>query len=115
MTAPSTPPRPGGGRDWTTEATEAIESLVLGIKEKTTVPATTIARGIVYGVVIAAVGLAAAICLAIAGVRFLTVYLPVGRVNHGHHRVWVADLLLGLIFTLAGLYCWSKRASKESR
>jgi hypothetical protein len=114
MTAPTTPPRPEpSGRDWTSEATEAIESLVLTVKDKTTVPATTIARGVVYGIVIAALGVAAAICLAIAGVRFLTVYLPVGRVNHGHHRVWVADLLLGLLFTIAGLFCWSRRATKE--
>jgi hypothetical protein len=95
------------------QATEAVESIVLTVKEKTTVPATTIARGVVYGLVIAALGIVAAICLAVAGVRFLTVYLPVGHVNGGHHRVWVADLILGLIFTLAGLLFWSRRESKE--
>ena len=112
MTAPATSSS-DGGRDWTTQATEAVESIVLSVKEKTTVPATTAARGIVYGLVIAALGITAAVCIAIASVRFLTVYLPVGRVNGHHHRVWAADLLVGLLFTLAGLFCWSKRSTKE--
>jgi hypothetical protein len=109
----STQPAPGR-RDWTDQAAEAVETVVLTVKEKTTVPATTIARAVVYGLVIAALGIAVLILLAIAGVRFLTVYLPVGRVNGGHHRVWVADLIVGLIFTLAGLLFWSRRAAKES-
>ncbi|MHB8464418.1 MAG: hypothetical protein ACYDH6_01170 [Acidimicrobiales bacterium] len=97
---------------WTEQATEAVESLVLTVKSKTTVPATTVARGVVYGVVIAALATVALVVLAVAGVRILTVYLPIGRVD-GHHRVWAADLIVGLIFTLAGLFCWSKRVTKE--
>ena len=103
----------GAGKDWTNQAVDVVESVVLTVKEKTTVPATTVARGLVYGIVIAALGTIALVVLAVAGVRFLTVYLPVGRVNGGHHRVWVADLILGVIFTLAGLLCWSRRAPKE--
>jgi hypothetical protein len=105
MTSPTAP----GGSDWTNQATELVESVVLTVREKTTVPAMTAARAVVYGLVIAALGLAAAVMLAVAGVRFLTVYLPVGHV-HGGHRVWVADLLIGVVFTLAGLFCWSRRS-----
>ena len=101
-----------GGSDWTDKATETVEALVLTVKEKTTVPATTVARAVVYGLVIAALGVVALVVVSIAAVRFLTVYLPVGRVR-GHHRVWVADVILGLFFTLAGLLCWSRRGTKE--
>ena len=107
MSAPSTPQ----GRDWADQAADTVESLVLTVKEKTTVPATTIARGLVYGLVIAALGTAVLVMLSIAAIRFLTVYLPVGRV-HGQHRVWVAELIVGIVFTLAGLFCWSKRTTK---
>lgn len=114
MSTPAASPGPSSsGRDWTEQATEAVESLVLTVKQKTTVPATTIARALVYGVVIAALGTLALTLLVIAGVRFLTVYLPVGRV-HGHHRVWVTYLILGLLFTLAGLLCWSRRTKEQA-
>jgi len=110
--APLTPSGPPG-KHWTEQATEAVESLVLTVKEKTTVPATTAARAVVYGLVIVALGVTALVVLTIAGVRILTVYLPVGRVHH-HHRVWVAYLVMGLILTLAGLLCWSRRVTKET-
>lgn len=118
MTGPNTPgpstspPAQNSGRDWTDQAADAIESVVLSVKQKTTVPLTTIARAIVYGVVIAALGTVALVLTAVSAVRILTVYLPVGRVNDGRHRVWVADLIVGGIFTLAGLFLWSKRTSK---
>ncbi|GAC1378047.1 MAG: hypothetical protein NVSMB4_07630 [Acidimicrobiales bacterium] len=110
---PSTSPlAQSSGRDWTDQAADAIESVVLSVKQKTTVPLTTVARAIVYGVVIAALGTVALVLVAVSAVRVLTVYLPVGRVNDGRHRVWVADLVVGGIFTLAGLFVWSKRTSK---
>ena len=88
MAAPTTPTPPSSpGRDWTAQATDTIETVVLTVKEKTTVPLTTAARGLVYGLVIAVLGITCLIVLAIASVRVLTVYLPVGQVNHGNHRV----------------------------
>lgn len=119
MTGPSTStpgsPLPTGssGREWTDQTADAIESIVLSVKQKTTVPLTTIARAIVYGLVIAALGSVVMVLSAIAAVRVLTVYLPVGRVNGGH-RVWVADLIVGGIFTLVGMLAWSKRAPKKA-
>lgn len=115
MTVPTTPASPGGpSRDWTTQAAEAVESVVLAVKDKTTVPLTTIARAVVYGLVMAALGALAAVLLAAAAIRVLTVYLPVGRVNGAHHRVWVADLIVGGILTLVGLFLWSKRGARET-
>jgi len=95
------------GRDWTVQVADAVESAVLTVKQKTTVPLTTIARGIVYGLVIAALGTLVMVLLAITSVRVLTVYIP-------SHRVWVSDLIVGGIFTVAGLFLWSKRTSKKA-
>ena len=92
-----------GQKDWTEQAAEAVESVVLTIREKTTTPLTTAARGVVYGIVIAVLGVTALILLAIVLIRVLTVYLP-------PNKVWVSDLIVGGIFTLAGLFAWSKRS-----
>ena len=111
---PAPPPTGEPAPDWTSQAADTVEAVVLAVKQKTTVPLTTIARAVVYGVVIATLGTAALVMLVIAAVRVLVVYVPVGTV-HGHRRVWIVDVTLGLLFTLAGLYAWSKRAAKESR
>jgi len=113
MAAPTTPTPPSTpGREWTAQAADTVESVVLAVKEKTTVPLTTASRGLVYGLVIAVLGITCLVVLAIASVRFLTVYLPVGRVNHGGHRVWVPDIGMGIIFSAVGFFLWSKRRAK---
>jgi len=115
MTAPIPPAPPSGpSREWTGQVAEAVESAVLAVKDKTTVPLTTIARAVVYGLVIAALGAMAAVAVAVAAIRVLTVYLPVGRAHGTYHRVWVADLIVGGIFTASGLFAWSRRTSKEA-
>jgi len=111
--APKPAADPTPSRDWAGQATDAVEAAVLAIKQKTTIPLTTVARALVYGVVIAVLGIAVVIMLTIAAVRILVVYVPVGSV-HGHHRIWIIDLAVGLLFTLGGLYVWSKRAAKET-
>ena len=112
---PGTPaPTGSGGREWIDQAADAVESVVLSVKQKTTVPLTTLARALVYGLVIAALGAVVMVLMAVSAVRVLTVYLPVGRVNGTHHRVWVADLIVGGIFTLVGMLAWSKRTPKKA-
>lgn len=113
MAATTTPPTPSPQRDWTEQATETVESLVLSVKEKTTV-LRTVARGIVYGLVIAVVGILAVVMLLIGAVRVADVWLLgwAGRV-HGQHRLWIAYVVLGIFFTLVGLICWSRRTAKE--
>jgi len=95
-------------RDWTIQATDVVESVVLTVKEKTTLPLVTAARTVVYGLVILVLAVTALVMLAILAIRMLVVYLPGGL-----HRVWVADFIVGGIFTLAGLFAWSKRPTRE--
>jgi hypothetical protein len=113
MAATTTPPTPTPQKDWTEQATDTVESLVLSVKEKTTV-LRTIARGIVYGLVITVAAILAMVMVIAGAVRIADVWLLgwAGRVN-GHHRLWIAYLVLGMIFTLAGLFCWSRRTVKE--
>jgi hypothetical protein len=46
-------------------------------------------------------GVTALVLLVIGGIRVLDVLLPRG--------VWLPDVILGAIFVVVGLFCWSKR------
>jgi hypothetical protein len=102
-TAPTTAlPRPSTGPDWTVQAADTIESVVGTIRDKTVVPATTIARGLVYGIVAGTLGIAVLVLVVVMVFRMLVAYLPWGDVPG--RNVWVAYLILGGIFTVAGLF-----------
>jgi len=90
--------------DWPAEATETIESLVGLVRDRATVPLRTVARILVYGIALSVVAGVAGVLSVNAAIRALTVYLPVGRAVGGQRRVWAAYLVVGGIFTLAGLF-----------
>lgn len=99
------------GSDWTVQAADHIESVVEAVKEKTTVPVTTVARAIVFGLVAGAMGMAALI-LVVVGLLRLHVYLPFWRHNEAR-KVWATDAGAGAIFVLLGALLWRKRRPKE--
>jgi hypothetical protein len=96
-------------RDWTYTVADRIESLVGSVKSKTTVPATFVARALVYGVVVGVLGTALLLLIVIAGVRVLDNYLPFHPVGR---RVWVVDLAAAAIFLGSGTFLWRKRRPK---
>jgi len=87
--------------DWPVQATEAIVGFVDNVKHKTTKPATQATRGLVYGIVIIALGVPALIMLLAGLVHLLNYAIPYG--------VWLVYLPLGLIFSAIGLWAWRKR------
>ena len=95
--------------DWPAQAADTIERVVGSVRDKTTGPAITVARWIVYGTFALVVGSMVAILLAIASVRLLDVYLPDAWVGEDH--TWVAHLLVGALFTLVGAAAWSRRSA----
>ena len=97
--------RPTAGGDWTVVATERIEALVGTLRDRTTVPVTKIVRGLVFGLIIAVMGVLALV-LGVIGLLRLHVYWwfqPEAR------KVWVTYVGLGAIFMLAGAFAWRKR------
>lgn len=107
----SPPPSTAGATqsetDWPAGATDAIVRLVDTVANKTTGPALIVARAIVYGLFAALLGLVALLLFVIVAVRSLNVYLP--DALFGTEHVWVAYLLLGLVFLASGLFLWDKR------
>lgn len=114
MSDPSTATGPVGavsassllGEDWPAQTADTIERVVGSIRSKTTEPIERVARVLVYGLLAAILGVAALVLLTVGVVRFVDAYLP--------GEVWSAHLLVGVLFTLAGLFLWSKR-SPEAR
>jgi hypothetical protein len=95
------------GDDWAAETTDAIDRFVGAVRGKTTGPLERAARILVYGVLAAIVGTVALVLVLITVVRVVDVVLP--------GEVWSAYLLLGGIFTGAGLFMWRKRDVRPVR
>jgi hypothetical protein len=102
-------------RSWGDQAADTIESVVLGVKEKTTVPLQTAARAVVYGLVLTIVATIFLIVVVVVVVRIADVWLLgwAGRA-HGHVRLSIAYGALGMLFTFAGLWCWSRGAAPKA-
>ena len=95
------------GDDWTVQAADTIERVVVGIRDKTAVPLTTVARGIVYGLLAAVMGIAVLVLVIIGAVRALNAYVTQGE-------VWASYLLVGGIFTLGGVLTLRKATSDKA-
>lgn len=87
--------------DWPQQATATIVEFVDNVKHKTTRPAMVATRGLVYGIVMLAIGLPAVVMLLVGLVHFLDHAIP--------QEVWLVYLILGAVFTLGGLLLWRKR------
>lgn len=85
--------------DWTVQVADTIESAVGSVRNKTAVPLETVARALVYGIIVGAMGVTALVLVTILAVRVLDYVLP----------VWAAYAVLGGFFTLLGLLLWRKR------
>ena len=108
MAQPGDASRPAvGGSDWTTQAADTIERVVVGIRDKTSVPLTTVVRVIVFGLLAAVMGLVIGIFVAIVVIRVLTAYLF-------HGEVWASYVLVGGIFVLPGVFLLRKASSAKT-
>lgn len=93
---------------WPSQATDAVVRVVGQVRERTTTPAITAARAVVYGLFAAVVGTVALVLLTVFAVRLGNNYIP--------GRVWIIYLALGAVFTVAGLLLWTKAfASPEPK
>lgn len=113
VTAPaSPPPAPRGGADWPAQVTDTIVGLVDTAKDKTTGPATSVARGLVNGTLAAIVGLAAlvlALVLLVRGLDILAqVVLDLIGIEKAGRSVWIAHALTGLLMVVVGAWAWRK-------
>ena len=91
------------GGDWPAKAAETIETVVDGVRRKTTGPAIVASRVVVYGIVAVVLGLIALVLVLITAVRLLDTVLP----------TWGVHLLVGGVLTAAGAFCWTRRSPRN--
>ncbi|HEV7722244.1 MAG TPA: hypothetical protein VGO60_13215 [Iamia sp.] len=107
--APSSPP---SGSDWPAQATDAIVGLIDSVKEKVNGPATSIARGVVYGTLAALVGTAALVLFLVLLVRgfdvLAQVLLDLADAERAGRSAWIAHIVTGLMFLVPGAILWRK-------
>jgi hypothetical protein len=99
------PPAPSTS-DWPVQATDAIVDLVDQVRDKTTGPAITAARGVVFGLIAAVLGGTAAVLLLIFVIRITTEVLELIWDGAG---VWLTYLIYGSLFTVVGAVVFGKR------
>ncbi len=97
---------PGLPPDWPQRATNTLVDKVDEVRVKTSGPAISVARMVVYGITALPLLVMAIVLLVIGLVRVLDIALD---------RVWLAYLILGAVFTLGGLILWAKRPKGAAR
>ncbi len=95
---------PGSGalHDLPTRGTDTVEALVTLLRDKTVRPLTLVTRAIVFGIIVFAASVVTVVLVSITLIRLLTVYAFDGR-------VWLSDLVVGIVFVVVGLVAWSRR------
>ncbi len=96
----------GNEGDWASETADKLEQLVDKVRSQTTDRLVSIARIVVFGLLAAIMGLMAAVLGLAATVHFLDEMIP--------QEVWLTYLIVGAIFTAAGLFVWSKKDRRPS-
>ena len=93
--------------DLPTKGAAAVDTVVDFIQNKAVRPLTLATRAIVFGIIVLTASIVILALLAITAVRFLTVYIP-------GNRVWVSDLIVGVVFVAAGIAAWTQRIDRRA-
>jgi len=106
--APSAPE----SSDWPKQATDSIVRVVDTVRDKTAGPAVTAARAVVYGSILALLGLPLFLLLLIGSMRALErAFIMIGErfeVSVLLEPMWLVYLLFGSTFLFVGLRFWAR-------
>ncbi len=88
------------------KAADLVDSAVSLVRDKAIRPLILVARGIVYGTVAAVLAIFVLVMLAVGLIRLLDVYAFPGN-------IWASYLLVGFVFSAAGITLWALRTSRS--
>ena len=81
-------------------ALDTLDTVVATVNDRAVRPAVVAARSIVFGIVIAVIGLTVVIMFCIGFIRLTTI---------AGHRIWASYIVLGLIFSAVGAVLYARR------
>ena len=93
-------------RDWAAQITDQIERVVSTVRDRTTRPAITVVRALVFGVIAVAGAITALVLVSVVLIRALTELTG---------EAWIAFLITAGIFLAIGAFLMMKGASSASR
>ena len=88
--APGRTTAPARDGDWASQTADTIDRFVETVRSNTSDRLVSVAR----------LGVTALVLVAVFLIRFVDAYLPAG--------VWAAELVVGGLFTLGGLFLWQQ-------
>jgi predicted PurR-regulated permease PerM len=106
------PGNPFTDPNWAADLADTVERVVGSVRAKTTKPLVTVTRGLVYGLLVAILGIAALVLLIVMLTRGTQELLDQFKVRRSA-AVYISYLAVGGIFSLLGLFVLSKRYSKD--
>jgi len=98
--------------NWASDVTDTIVDTIDKVRDRTTKPIVLAARGLVFGILLAFLGMMAVALLLITISRGV-INLLEWPLDHDT-SVWVSHIFLGSIFCLIGTLLMIKRRGKES-
>ena len=81
-------------------ALDTIDTVVATVNDRAVRPAIVAARGVVFGIVIAVIGITVVILFCVGFIRLTTI---------AGHRIWASYIVLGLIFSAVGAVLYTRR------
>lgn len=102
-------PTTGPREDWPSTLTATLVGYVDTVRNATTGKALVASRYLVYFLAIGLIALVAIVVLLILAVRLLAVGSAAALPFIDQGEVWFAYIVLGLLFSLAGIYLWRKK------
>ena len=88
------------GNALSARALDTIDTVVATVNDRAVRPAIVAARSIVFGIVIAVIGITVVIMFCIGFIRLTTI---------AGHRIWASYIVLGLIFSAVGAVLYARR------
>lgn len=105
-------PSPPESADWPKQATDSIVRVVDSVRDKTTGPAVAAARAVVYGTILAVLGLPLSVLLLVGLMRITErLLIMLGEWQQWSflaEPMWLVYLLFGSAFFLVGVRLWAK-------
>jgi hypothetical protein len=93
-------------RDWASQVADQIETVVAMVRDRTTRPALTVVRGVVFGVIAVSGGITALVLISVVLIRALTELT---------NEAWIAYLITSGIFLAVGAFLMLKGASTAGK
>jgi hypothetical protein len=102
------PPAPSTS-GWPSQAADTIVDLVDQVRAKTTGPAITAARALVFGLIVAVLAIVVGVLALVFLVRLTTEVLVLIWDGAG---VWLTYLIYGVVFTAVGVFVFGRRHAR---